>query len=238
MEVVFKISERYNKSDNDYHLNEMKGAHRMTLKQSILIGLVGACLMFAGDMTLYYSRDDYDSKDTINSITAIMKQVAVKRLYIGGIIGPIGAFIYCIGLYHMVLACREPHEAMGRIVYLINALGLILGGAYHIQCAYLGLLSRHESQGAFDEFFKFLKFQAIITFGIMAIGNVGLSAMILFGVTLFPRWLVLLTPAVLILATPLVGKLPKGPHMILRGGWLNIIYIIYYMSLFICQILE
>ena len=35
-----------------------------------------------------------------------------------------------------------------------------IGGSYHIQCAYLGLLSRYENKGAFDEFLKFLKFQA------------------------------------------------------------------------------
>ena len=30
-----------------------------------------------------------------------------------------------------------------------------IGGSYHIQSAYLGLLSRYENKGAFDEFLKF-----------------------------------------------------------------------------------
>ncbi len=205
----------------------------MTLYKSILIGLLGSFLMFLGDMTLYYDPDDYDSKDTINSIIGIMKNVSIKRLYIGGLLGPICAFIYCIGFYHIILSIQEKYLTIGWFVFLINIFGMILGGAYHIQCAYLGLLSRHENKGAFDEFLKFLKFQAKIVFGIMALGNMAIALIILLGFTAFPSWQALFTPIFLIILTPIAGRLPKGPHMIIRGGWLNIIYFIYYLSLFI-----
>lgn len=205
----------------------------MALDKILWIGLLGSFLMFLGDMTLYYDPQDYDSRDTINSIIGIMKKVPIKRLYLGGILGPLCAFIYCIGFYHIVLACQDNHVTLGWIVFLVNILGMVLGGAYHIQCAYLGLLSRHQSQGAMDEFLKFLKFQAKISFGIMAVGNLGLTLMVLLGLTIFPRWQVLLTPLVLLVLTPLAGKLPKGLHMIIRGGWLNLIYFIYYLSLLV-----
>ena len=205
----------------------------MTLYKSILIGLLGSFLMFLGDMILYYDPNDYDSKDTINSIIGIMKNVSIKRLYIGGLLGPISAFIYCIGFYHIVLASQEKYLTSGWVVFLINMFGMILGGAYHIQCAYLGLLSRHENKGAFDEFLKFLKFQAKIVFGIMAIANIAIAVLILFGFTVFPRWQALFTPIFLLIFTPIVGRLPKGLHMIIRGGWLNIIYFVYYLSLLI-----
>ena len=205
----------------------------MTLYKSILIGLLGSFLMFLGDMTLYYDPDDYDSKDTINSIVGIMKNVSIKRLYIGGLLGPICAFIYCIGFYHIVLATQEKYLTIGWFVFLINVLGMILGGTYHIQCAYLGLLSRHENKGAFDEFLKFLKFQAKIVFGIMAIANITLVLVILFGFTVFPRWQALFTPIFLLILTPLAERLPKGLHIIIRGGWFNLLYFIYYFSLLI-----
>ncbi len=67
----------------------------------------------------------------------------------------------------------------------------------------------------------------------MGLGNLGLAIMILFGLTIFPSWLVLLTPLVLVTLTPLLGKLPRGLHMIICGGWFNLIYFIYYLSLFI-----
>ena len=189
--------------------------------------------MFLGDMTLYYDPNDYDGKDTINNIAGIMKNVSIKRLYLGGILGPICAFIYSIGFYHIVLSIDEKYLNLGWFIFLINVLGMILGGAYHIQCAYLGLLSRYEDKGAFDEFLKFLKFQAKIVFGIMAIANIGIALVILFGLTGFPRWQALFTPIFLVIFTPLVDRLPKGIHMIIRGGWLNLIYFIYYLSLLI-----
>ena len=205
----------------------------MTLYKSILIGLLGSFLMFLGDMTLYYDPNDYDGKDTINNIIGIMKNVSIKRLYLGGLLGPICAFIYCIGFFHIVLATQEKYLTIGWFVFLINVFGMVLGGAYHIQCAYLGLLSRHENKGALDEFLKFLKFQAKIVFGIMAIANIALAFIILFGLTVFPRWQALFTPIFLLIFTPLAERLPKGLHMIIRGGWFNLIYFIYYFSLLI-----
>ena len=205
----------------------------MTLYKSILIGLLGSFLMSLGDMTLYYDHDDYDCRDTINSIIGIMKNVSKKRLYIGGMLGPICSFIYCIGFYHIILACQETYVTIGWVIFFINIIGIILGGTYHIQCAYLGLLSRYENKEVFDEFLKFLKFQAKIDFGMMALGNIGLLLMIILGFTVFPRWQFLFTPIFLIFFTPIVGKLPKGLHIIIRGGWLNIIYFIYYLSLLI-----
>ena len=205
----------------------------MNLYKSILIGLLGSFLMFLGDMTLYYDSKDYDGKDTMNSIIGIMKNVSIKRLYIGGLLGPICAFIYCIGFYHIVLSIQEEYLNVAWFVFLINIFGMILGGTYHIQCAYLGLLSRHENKEAFDEFLKFLKLQAKIVFSIMALANIAIALIILFGLTVFPRWQALFTPIFLLLFTPLTGRLPKGLHMIIRGGWFNIIYFIYYLSLLI-----
>ena len=205
----------------------------MTLYESILIGLLGSFLMFLGDMTLYYDPNDYDSKDTMNNIIGIMKNVSIKRLYIGGLLGPICAFIYCIGFLHIVLAIEEKYLNIGWFVFLINVFGMILGGAYHIQCAYLGLLSRHENKGVFDEFLKFLKFQAKIVFGLMALANLATTLLILFGFTVFPRWKALFTPIFLLILTPLADSLPMGLHMIIRGGWFNLIYFVYYLSLLI-----
>ena len=159
----------------------------MTLYRSILIGLLASFLMFLGDMLLYYDSNDYDGKDTINNISGIMKNISIKRIYIGGLLGPICAFIYCIGFYHIVLGIDEKFLNFGWFVFLLNVLGMILGGTYHIQCAYLGLLSRYENKGAFDEFLRFLKFQAKIVFTTMALANILTAWIILLGLTIFPR---------------------------------------------------
>ena len=197
------------------------------------MGLLASFLMFLGDMLLYYDSNDYDGKDTINNISGIMKNISIKRIYTGGLLGPICAFIYCIGFYHIVLDIDEKFLNFGWFVFLLNVLGMILGGTYHIQCAYLGLLSRYENKEAFDEFLRFLKFQAKIVFTTMALANILMALTVLFGLTIFPRWQALFTPIFLLIFTPIADRLPKGLHMIIRGGWLNIIYFIYYLSLLI-----
>lgn len=203
----------------------------MTLVNILFVGLAGAFLMFLGDMILYYDKNDYDDKDTLNNIIAIMKKVSKLRLHIGGVLGPISAFLYCIGFYHIVLISKEKYLTLAFIIFFINVLGIICGGAYHSHCAYLGLLSRYENKEIFDEFLQYLKFQAKITYLLMGIGAISLLFMFLLNFTIFPRWIFLFTPMLLMSLTPLVGKLPKGIHMIIRGGWTNFVYVIYYLIL-------
>ena len=131
------------------------------------------------------------------------------------------------------MGIQEKFFNVAWFVFLLNVLGMILGGTYHIQCAYLGLLSRYENKKAFDEFLRFLKFQAKIVFTTMALANILTAWIILLGLTIFPRWQALFTPIFLLIFTPIADRLPKGMHMIIRGGWLNIIYFIYYLSLLI-----
>lgn len=208
----------------------------MNLFGFLIVGLLGAFFMFLGDMVLYYDRNDYKNDGSLDGIVSIMKKVKNGRLYVGGVLGPITAFLYFIGFYHIVLISNENTQMIGWILFLINSLGIFLGGAYHSHCAYLGLLSRHENKEVFEEFLGYLKFQAKWTYAFMALGSIGLALFILFGCTILPRWMVLFTPIILILLTPLVGKLPKGIHMIIRGGWTNLIYVIYYLAALICVI--
>ena len=83
------------------------------LNTILLIGLSGAILMFIGDMALYYSKEDYVADGTLNPIIDIMKTESRTRLYVGGIMGPVAAFLYCIGYYHLVLVMNEQYQILG-----------------------------------------------------------------------------------------------------------------------------
>ena len=200
----------------------------------LFVGLVGAVLMFIGDMTLYFDRNDYENDGTLNPIIEIMKKVSTKRLYVGGILGPVSAFLYCVGYYHLVLITDEPHASAGYILFLINCCGIICGGAYHSHCANLGLIGRHKNKETLDEVLHFLDAQKAVAFGIQAIGFIGMAVEIVLGWTVLPRWMILLTPLTLVLITPVVRKLPKGLHMVICGGWTNLISVIYYAAVIIC----
>ena len=205
----------------------------MSLELALTIGLIGALLMFCGDMTLYYSRNDYENDGTLKPIIEIMKKVSTKRLYIGGMLGPLTALLYCIGYYHLVLMAKDGYETLGWVLFFVNCLGIICGGAYHSHCANLGLIGRHDA-ASLKEVERYLNFQKMVAFGIQGVGFVGMAVMIVMGWTVLHRWMLVLTPLVLVLITPLVRKLPKGPHMIICGGWTNLISVIYYIAALLC----
>lgn len=194
----------------------------------LVVGLCGAILMFIGDMTLYYNKEDYVGATTFEPIINIMKNESRTRLYIGGMLGPIAAFFYCIGYYHLVLMMNENYQILGWICFAINSLAIICGGAYHSHFAYLGLIGRHDAKEALEEVTKYVNVQKTVAFGLQAIGFLMMAILIALKWTVFPRWMFLVTPGILFLLVPLTRKLPKGLHMIISGGWTNLISVIYY----------
>ena len=59
------------------------------------------------------------------------------------------------------------------------------------------------------------------------------------GLTVFPRWVAIFSPGVLFLLLPLLKKLPKGLHMIICGGWSNLISVIYYtVAIVVCLVVR
>ena len=210
----------------------------MSLLTALIIGLTGAFLMLCGDMTLYFSKDDYKHDGTLNPIIEIMKKAGTKRLYIGGMIGPVTAFLYCVGYFHLVLFAKDKFVVLGWILFLVNCLGIICGGAYHSHCANLGLIGRHEDEDTLKEVTSFLDFQKKVAFGIQAVGFIGMALMIVMGWSVLPRWMIVFTPLALILLLPLVRKLPKGIHMVVCGGWTNMISVIYYAAAILCVVLN
>lgn len=198
----------------------------MILITTLIAGLFGALLMFAGDMTLYYSKDDFVSDGTMEPVVNIMKKVGKARLYIGSVLGPIAAFAYCIGYYHIVLITTA--QPFGMICFLLNCLGIILGGAYHSHWVYLGRIGRLENKDAFGEVADFIKAFNKMSYGIIGLGFLMLAVLIALGFTIFPGWLAVFTPGILYLLLPVMKKLPKGLHIVIYGGWSNLISVIYY----------
>ncbi|MDO4753819.1 MAG: hypothetical protein Q4A41_02325 [Bacillota bacterium] len=205
----------------------------LLLTTTLWVGLGGAVLMLLGDMILYFDRGDYDSSKGADAIVEIMKKVSRKRLYIGGLLGPVSAVLYCVGYYHIVLVANAEYSLLAWIAFFLCCTGIVCGGAFHSQCANLGLIGRHEELPQLEEIKNHLAFQKLFLMGFTALGNLLLIALILLGFTMLPRWAILFTPPVLLLLTPLVNRLPKGIHMVIGGGWTNMITVIYYAAVIV-----
>lgn len=205
----------------------------------VIVGLAGALLMFAGDMLLYYTPEDfaYDSKSSsaekIQAIVDVMKELPTKRVMVGGMVGPISAFLYCVGFYHMVLITDERMKTLAVAAFLFSCFGIITGGAYHSHCAYLGLLGEDRFRDALKVVGKYFQKLPLIFYAGEGIGFLLLAVLIVSGHTILPRWMFLLSPGILFLLRSAVGCLPKGIRIIVSGGWTNLISVIYYLAMLI-----
>lgn len=209
------------------------------LLTTLWIGLAGALLMFAGDMLLYYTPEDFacgpksSAEEKINAIIDIMKELPAGRVMAGGMIGPIAAFLYCIGFYHIVLMTNEQTYTLAMAAFLLSCFGIIIGGAYHSHCAYLGLLGDDGGRNALNAAMKYFQKMPLILYAGEGIGFLLLIFLIVTGKTVLPRWIFLLSPGMLFLLKPAVSRLPKGARVIISGGWMNLISVIYYSAVLI-----
>ena len=158
-----------------------------------------------------------------------MKKLPAKRVMIGGLIGPVAAFLYCLGFYHIVLITDEIWFKWAFASFLLNCMGIIVGGAYHSHCAYLGLLGADEQRDDLDIVIKYFQKLPLILYLGEGIGLIVFLVLMIAGKTTFPRWMAIFTPGVLFMLKPLSRKLPKGLHMLICGGFSNIIFIVYYI---------
>lgn len=209
------------------------------LLPTLWIGLAGALLMFAGDMLLYYTPEDFacgpknSAEERINAIIDVMKELPAGRVMAGGMIGPIAAFLYCIGFYHIVLMTNEQTYTLAMAAFLLSCFGIIIGGAYHSHCAYLGLLGDDGGRNALNAAMKYFQKMPLILYAGEGIGFLLLIFLIVTGKTVLPRWIFLLSPGMLFLLKPAVSRLPKGARVIISGGWMNLISVIYYSAVLI-----
>ena len=200
------------------------------------IGLAGALLMFAGDMLLYYTPKDFSygpkssTEKRLNAIIDVMKSLPARRVMAGGMIGPVAAFLYCVGFYHIVLMTDEQAHTLAMAAFLLSCFGIITGGAYHSHCAYLGLLGDNRDRAALEKGMRYFQKLPLIFYIGEGIGFVLLAFLIVTGKTVLPRWMFLLSPGILFLLKPVVGRLPKGIRIIVSGGWTNLISVIYYAA--------
>ena len=206
---------------------------------TVWIGFAGALLMFAGDMLLYYTPKDFSygpkssTEKRLNAIIDVMKSLPARRVMVGGMIGPVAAYLYCVGFYHIVLMTDEQAHTLAMAAVLLSCFGIITGGAYHSHCAYLGLLGDNRDRAALEKVMRYFQKLPLILYIGEGIGFVLLAFLIVTGNTALPRWLFLLSPGILFLLKPVVGRLPKGVRIIVSGGWTNLISVIYYAAVLI-----
>ena len=142
--------------------------------------------------------------------------------------GPVAAFFYCIGYFHVTLATVEEYRILAFITTLLSCLGIILGGTYHSQFTYLGLIGKIGSNTEMDDIKGNIKLLNFLSFIFMGIGALALALLIIFNKTYYPVWAIVFTPIILFLFSSIWTKLPQPFLSVVFGGWYNLMYVIYF----------
>ncbi|MBQ9239653.1 MAG: hypothetical protein IJ191_10175 [Treponema sp.] len=198
---------------------------------TVVIGLCAALLLFSGDMLLYFTPDSYEMDGTFAPYIGIMSQFSERRIIAGGILGPIAAFLYCIGCMHFYFVFRLEYRFIAFVLGILFVFGCIIGGAYHSHFPYLGLVCENDS--AAKKVSAYIQtVQKFFLFPLM-VSELLFTICIVCGITYYPRWFALCTPCVTYFLGYIMVKLPQPFRAVLFGGWYNLMFAIYYAAVLI-----
>ena len=216
-------------------------------------GMLGAALMFAGDLLLYgdkgwgesaqayFAEVDPIASSSASLASSLMGASSRQRLIWGGLLGPLAVLFYVAGCYQMLLASGG--QLKGKVAFGGYVGMFVFVGCYHSQYAYTGFIAQAGPRGtasatslagvaeAHKEYMGALK-SSIKLFG--AIGSLGLAAICASSRTpAYPRWMLLVSPAAWLLSvceTGLLQSLPAPYGLVVAGGSFNIAHFIFFTA--------
>ncbi|GAK59664.1 hypothetical protein U27_06649 [Candidatus Vecturithrix granuli] len=197
------------------------------LRWTGITGVIGAILLFTGDMFLFGSW--LSGQETLAENWRLMSRFSPLRLMIGGILGPISTIFYGLGCWHFYLALKPGGKQLGFLVFLTYTSGMIIGGAYQAASPVLGFFF-HVEQALGQEGFDLLSaatlqyltllFTIAQIFGI--IGSLLFIFLVLFRSTRYPRWMIFVTPPVILFTRTIFRHFPAPLGGNLLAGYINL----------------
>ena len=199
-----------------------------------IIGLIGSILLFAGDMLLYGHFGS--AGDIYDVIEATAPHVSMGRLFVGGIIGPVAAFLYIAGFYHVYLNIQRAGSKPAKFVFVSSSLMMVIGGTYHALWTIRMLLFKFRIMDVenLQRFVDAVNSYLRITLVTAAIPGYAaftlLLILVLIGKTNYRRWTVVVNPALLYLITLLSSEI-RGPlGAVIVGGYINLIFMVFFST--------
>ncbi|PKF77293.1 hypothetical protein CW749_22830 [Vibrio sp. vnigr-6D03] len=195
----------------------------------LILGMIGAVLMYIGDMLLYFTAEPLS--DSPYALLMVMKDVSDTRLILGGLIGPVAAFFYLFGFIGVFL--KLDAGKMRNTILAIFSLAIVIGGAYHSQFTNIGMVGK-ISEEALKQSWDVSVIYMYLVFCMYAIGGILYIYMVLRKQSLLSRKVVLFSPfPLMFVGTALMNVMPQPFMIIIGGGWYNIMMLIFFMSVYV-----
>lgn len=194
-----------------------------------LLGLLGAVIMYAGDMLFYYTPTPVTSLE--EDIFRIMSGVSDWRLHLGALCGPLATVFYIAGFYHIKRALAKTAPLSGTVIFVMLAVAIVFGAVFHAMFAPFGFVSRTDDHAVLLEQLMVTAFSMFYFYAFfMAAGLLYLMVLVLRGRTPFPKWILFFHPLVVWLWTSFFVYLPSPLLILLEGGRFNIMFALFFAA--------
>ena len=205
----------------------------ITHKTAIFLGfsgMLGALVLFAGDMLFYYNgaQTDFITNMSVSSDA---------RIIASGITALIAAWLYTLGAGQIYYAFQPAKTWVRLMVFLSFAAIMITYGVVH--GAYIAIATSAKNAAALgmaaesftglaitaNNALRFMAYLPFAIFSLLFIPAVWLKH------THYPRWVILFSPVVLFLLRDLiVGNFEGGFKTIIGGGYLNLLLLLFFIA--------
>lgn len=194
-------------------------------------GLLGALLMFTGDMFLYGHFGS--GAEFISRYKAVIAGASTLRLYIAGALGPAAATFYLIGAYHLYLRLQPARPLLRFVTSLAFGVMFVIAGAVHAVWAAYALVVRGVAQGqASVDLENIMAAYLDLVYTMAEVVGYPAALLLFFLVltrrTTYPRWSAVLNPGLLLLASPVLTYLPSPIGAPFVGGLFNLAFVLFF----------
>ena len=198
------------------------------IKLTGYIGIAASLLMFAGDMLLYFTTENFTGRH--NELLLSMGNVSFGRLVAGGLLGPLSAVLYIVGLYHLYLRTQEPYRRSARVMFAIFIVGYMVDGAYHAFFPAFGIVAAQGHPEFIEPLAKYVGYLGMLLFGFLAVGWTMFTVITLRRRNDYPLWILLFNPLLTAWLNFVWVQLPAPFQVLIAGGWYNLIHTLFFTA--------
>jgi len=197
-----------------------------------LAGLLGALLLFAGDMLMYGHWGSGMEFETRHR--QVIANASTLRLFAAGLMGPLSLLGYLAGALHVYWRLLPGRYGLRAMVAIGLAATFILGAAEHVVLGAVAFAGRAgaavpEAKPVLIALSSYLGFiyraAEVVGYPTMLL----LFALVLLKKTTYPRWTALLNPGLLMLVSPLADHLPAPVGAVIVGGFYNLTFCVFFL---------
>lgn len=200
------------------------------------IGILGALLLFAGDMLLlghFGSAADFRA-----GMLETIRSAPLARIWAGGLLGPVAGALLVAGFWQVCQSVQEPKGRAARAMWGLFVLFAVGLAAIHSVWAVFelviqscgnadGVAAACQALAASVQGYMRLSLLALAVPG--AIASVILAVLVLRGRTHLPRWTVLANPLLLVaVLLPAFAAAPAPIGAVLLGGSASILLLVFF----------